>query len=120
MSTSRTFSTESEGRTLIVAPLVNVSGLVEKDVRGELDHLLRQLEEATVRNVVVDFSQVSYFGTPMLEAMHRIWKRVCEAEGKMVLCHVSDMQREVLHAARFDRLWPIYATRQDAIQKVEQ
>ena len=120
MSTPKTFSVGSEGETLIVAPLVNVSGLAEKDVKPELDHLLEQLKETAMRNVVIDFARISYFGTPMLEAMHRIWKCVREADGRMALCNVSNMQREVLHVAGFDTLWPICSSRQEALEAVAQ
>ncbi|MHC4178403.1 MAG: STAS domain-containing protein [Planctomycetota bacterium] len=116
----KTFSVESEGHALVVAPLVNISGLAEKDVKPELDHLLQQLEEAAVRNVVVDFAQIAYFGTPMLEAMHRIWRCVRQSDGRMALCNVSNMQREVLHVAGFDTLWPICASRQEAIETLVQ
>lgn len=118
MSTTKTFSAESEGRTLIVEPLVNVSGLAEKDVRPELDRILDQLRETETPNVVIDFAKISYFGTTMLEAMHRIWRCVREADGRMVLCNVSNMQREVLHVAGFDTLWPICDSRQEALEAV--
>jgi anti-anti-sigma factor len=120
MSIAKTFSTESEGKTLIVVPLVNVSSLVEEDVRPDLDRLLEQLEQTEPRNVVIDFGRISYFGTTMLEAMHAIWRRVREADGKMALCNLSDMQREVLHVAGFDTLWPVYTSRQEALQTLDQ
>jgi anti-anti-sigma factor len=120
MSTPKTFSAETEGQTLIVVPLVNVSGLAEKDVKPELDHLLKQLEETALRNVVVDFAQISYFGTTMLEVLHRIWNCVRQAGGRMALCNVSAMQREVLHVAAFDTLWPICSSRHEAIETVTQ
>ena len=120
MSTPKTFSAESEGQTLIVVPLVNVSGLAEKDVRPELNRILEQLKETGPRNVIIDFAKISYFGTTMLEAMHAIWKCAREAGGRMALCNVSNMQREVLHVAGFDTLWPVCSSRQEALQAVVQ
>ncbi len=120
MSPPKTFGTESEGQTLIVIPLVNVSSLAEKDVRPELNRLLEQLEQEGTRNVVIDFAKISYFGTTMLEAMNAIWKCVREAGGEMALCNLSDMQREVLHVAKFDTLWTICASRREALRTVMQ
>ena len=116
MSTPKNFGAETEGQTLIVMPLVNVSRLAEKDVKPELDELLSQLGETTLRNVVVDFGRISYFGTSMLEALHRIWKRIRGFGGRMALCNVSALQREVLHVAGFDTLWPICSSRHEAIE----
>ena len=45
MSASKTFDVQSDGQTLVVAPLVNVSGLAESDVRPELEQLLERLDE---------------------------------------------------------------------------
>jgi anti-sigma B factor antagonist len=101
-------------------PLTNVSTLDQEDVRPELDRLLTQVKESQTRNVIIDLARVSYFGTAMLEAMHAIWKCVREAGGKMALCNVSDLPREVLHVAGFDTLWPIYASRQEALEMVVQ
>ena len=120
MSPPKIFSTESEGRTLIVIPLVNVSSLAEKDVRPELNQLLEQLEQEETRNVIIDFAKISYFGTTMLEAMNAIWKCVRKAGGEMALCNLSDMQREVLHVAKFDTLWTICSSRQEALRTVMQ
>ena len=118
MSTSKTFDVQSEGRTLVVAPLVNVSGLAETDVRPELEQLLKRFDETAMRNVVIDFGRISYFGTTMLGAMHVLWKHVRAAGGKTALCNVSDVQREVLQVARFDTMWPICDSRQEALGAV--
>jgi stage II sporulation protein AA (anti-sigma F factor antagonist) len=120
MSIPKTFSTESEGETLIVVPLVNVSSLAEEDVRPELDRLLDRLREPGLKNVIIDFAKVSYFGTTMLEAMHAIWKRARESAGKMVLCNLSNMEREVLRVAGFDVLWPICSSREEAFQALRE
>lgn len=116
MSAPKTFSAEREGQTLIVVPLLNVSSLGEADVKPELDLLLDQLKEGGLQNVIIDFAKISYFGTTMLEAMQAIWRQVRKAGGKMALCNLSDMEREVLHVAGFDRLWPICSSRQEALQ----
>lgn len=118
MSMPKTLCAETEGQTLIVIPLVNVSSLAQDDIKPELDRLLERLKASPTRNVIIDFAKISYFGTPMLEAMHAIWRCVREVAGKMALCNVSDLQREVLHVAGFDALWPVCASRQEALQAV--
>lgn len=118
MSAPKTFSTTSENDTLVVVPLRSVGSLGEENVKPELDALLDLLRRPHRRNVVIDLAKVSYFGTAMLKAMHAIWRHVREMEGKMALCNVSDTGREVLHVSRFDTLWPICASRSEAIETV--
>ena len=65
-----------------------------------------------------DFGRISYFGTTMLGAMLAIWKHVRAAGGKTALCNVSSLQCEVLHVAGFDTMWPICASREEALKAV--
>lgn len=118
MSAPRTFSVRSENDTLIVMALRDVGSLGEADVKPELDALLEQLRPPGPRNVVIDFAKVSYFGTSMLRAMHAIWRHVCNVQGKMALCNVSDLGREVLQVSKFDTLWPVCSSRDEALETV--
>jgi len=118
MPTAHTFSAESEDSTLIVTPLRSVAGLVEEDVRGELAPILERLGTAELKHAVIDFHELTYFGTSMLEAMFAIWRRIRDDEGKMILCNVSTMGREILRVSRFDTLWPICDTREDALREI--
>ena len=93
-----------------------VSTLAGEDVQTELDDLLARLDRPDLKHAVIDFHKVSYFGTSMLGAMHAIWGRVRAGEGKMVLCNLSGNALEVLRVARFDTLWPICASRKEALE----
>ncbi|OHB73167.1 MAG: hypothetical protein A2V70_18100 [Planctomycetes bacterium RBG_13_63_9] len=109
---------ETEGNTLVVVPLGSVSSLAGESAKPELDSLLEQLEQGQIRNVVVDFLNVSYFGTIMLATMHTIWKRVRESGGKMALCNLSVVGHEILRISGFDTLWPICDSREEAMEAV--
>ena len=54
----------------------------------------------------------------MLGAMHTIWKRVSTCQGKMAVCNVSEVEREVLQISKFDMLWPIFNSREEALEEV--
>jgi anti-anti-sigma factor len=118
MSTARIFDTEIDGKTMILVPLGSVSSLAGEGAKPELERLLQQLQQAELKNVVVDFLNVSYFGTIMLAAMHTIWKHVRSAGGKMALCNLSAVGREVLQIAGFDKLWPICDSRAEALETI--
>ena len=114
------FDAESESETLIVVPLGNVRSLAEENVKPELDGILEQLRGPGVRNVVLDCEKIPYFGTTMLEAMLAIWRCARAREGKMALCNVSDIAREILGVSKFDTLWPICSSREEALRVVSE
>ncbi len=118
MSIPKVFSADQVEAALVVRPLRCVGSLVEDNARNELDEVLDQLDQSEIANVVVDFCDVEYFGTTMLEAVHILWRRAREREGRMVLCNTSDMVREILHVSGFEALWTTYPTRDDALRAV--
>jgi len=109
------FLTDKIGRTLLVVPLANISSLAGEHVQPELNTVLAELEEGGAKNVVIDLERLDYFGSVMLAAMHMMWKRVRENDGRMVLCGVSELGKEVLQIARFDTLWTICGRREEAL-----
>ena len=85
-------------------------------MQTELDDLLARLDRPDLKHVVVDFQRVSYFGTSMLGALRAMWGRAKAGGGKMALCNLSDNAIEVIRVARFDVLWPVCASRQEAME----
>jgi anti-anti-sigma factor len=117
MSPPRIFDSESDGDTLIVMLLGDVSTLIPEKAKEELNQAL-ELLKPPIKHVVVDFEQINYFGSLMLGSLHLIWRRTKQSGGKMALCNVSSTGREVLQVARFDTLWPICNSRKAAIEEV--
>jgi anti-anti-sigma factor len=118
MTTSALFEVEVLQPTLIVVPQENVNSLIDDRVQPELVRLFTLLEDPALRNVVIDFGQIEYFGSSMLEAMLKLWKQVSGHGGKMAVCNISDIGREVLQVGRFDTLWDIYISREEALLAV--
>ena len=73
MIDSRILLTQSEGRVFIVLPTGDVGGFVSEQVSLEVDDVLAELDEAAANEVVVDFSNVKFFGSCLLAAIQRIW-----------------------------------------------
>jgi anti-anti-sigma factor len=112
------FQTERLGDTLVVVPKFSVGGLAAEEVKPELRMLLAQLEDPELIHAVIDLEHVAYFGTSMLEVMHAVWRRLRDRGGKLVVCSVSGVGREVLRISRFDTLWEICDSRQKALAAV--
>ena len=115
MSEAKYVRVERQGEALIVSPLFTFARFTEADIADEWRLVQQQLESGDVKHVVVDLGQIPYFGSTVLEWMVQMWKRAKAKGGKLATCNASPIGREVLAAARFDLLWGIFGTREDAL-----
>jgi anti-anti-sigma factor len=112
------FRVDRDGNTLIAVTLRDITSLSDEHLEEELEDLQRQLEQPDVKNLVMDFGQVSYLESCTLNTMVSLWKRVRLCNGKMALCNVSSLAREILTITKFDTIWPILASRDEALTSV--
>lgn len=119
MTVPKTLDVERVGTTVVVKPLENVGSLAGSALKAEIGEILAQLKENDSQSVLVDLERLAYFGTNMLEVMHVLWRPIRAKGGKMFLCNVSDVGREILRVARFDSLWPVFASRDEALKRIE-
>ena len=66
--------------------------------------------------VVFDLAAVNYFGSMFLTLLIRCWKLTSAKGGMMALSGVSPQAKELLHVTSLDMLWPMYATRREAME----
>ena len=81
----------------------------------ELTTILELIEVQQPSKIVADLSNAPYFGSTMLQALTAIWSRLRSWGGTVILCNLSETGREALHLTRFDTLWPIVHSLDDAI-----
>jgi anti-anti-sigma factor len=72
------------------------------------DIVMEPLKDQEVPMVVVDLSDVSYFGSVFLALLLRCHKFVRKAGGEMVLCGASPTASELLRITALDTIWAIY------------
>jgi len=116
VSESKYVRVEHQPEALVVSPLFTFAAFTEPDIAGEWIAVKEQLEAPAVKNVLVDLGQIPYFGSTVLEWMVQMWKRVKEKGGKLATCNASPIGREVLTTARFDKLWGVFESRDQALQ----
>ena len=116
MNPSRVFRVSTVDGILVVELVGAVSSLAEESITRELDRVREQLRTAGLQSVVIDLGNVAYFGSSMLEAIRLLWTELVPSQRRLVLCNASDVGREILQIAKFDHLWPLVATRDEAFQ----
>jgi len=115
MNESKYVRAELDGDVLCITPLFTYATFTEPGIAAEWEAVQKQIDAPATRLVIVDLGEIPYFGSTVLEWMSLIWKRVKAKGGHMAAIRPSPIGREVLLAARLDRLWGIYATRDDAL-----
>jgi anti-anti-sigma factor len=113
------FLVEPSGDTLVFVATESLGSLVEDDVRDEWEALLHEFDLHNARHAVIDLGALDYFGSIMLELMVVLWKRVSAKRGRMIICNVSRVGKEILQTAKFHTIWPIVSTRDEAIAAIE-
>jgi anti-sigma B factor antagonist len=120
MTTGRgPFAVERKGSTLIVTALMDLRELDYLEVETGAQDILGLLQNGTIRNVVLDFHKVDYYGSTALGFFVKLWKRVRQGKGRMAFCCLSEHEREILKVTSLDRLWPICASREEALRAVQ-
>lgn len=118
-TTQNAFTIESHGDLLVVI----VSSALESFEADMLDGASALLIEPIRHNdspqVLFDLGLVRSFGSAFLALLIRCWKHVAKQGGQMSLCGVSEQVRELLKITSLDTVWPIYATRSEAVEALQ-
>jgi anti-anti-sigma factor len=114
------FQIEQQGDTIIAVPAVDLRELDYQRIEEGAITILDLLGGGGIRNVVLDFHKTDYYGTTARGFFVTLWKRVRKQDGRMAFCNVSDHDKEILHVLRLDRLWPICASRNEALKAVRE
>ncbi len=112
------FNVEQQGNTLIVIPLVDLREFDFSRVENGAREILERINGNPITNVVLDFHKTDYYGSTALGFFLKLWKRVRMLKGRMAFCNVSAHEKEILEITRFDQLWPICASRSEALKSV--
>ena len=119
MSEGKHVRLEQVGDAVIVSPLFTFSRFTEGDLVGEWNRILQTMDSDEIKNVVVDLGYIPYFGSTLLDWMVQMWKRAQGKGGTLAACNASPVGREVLAIAKFDTLWGVFDSRQEALESFE-
>ena len=114
----KVFKVEREGETLIIMPQGAALKFQYQKVHLESNYLIRILDEPEIRNAVVDLGSVNYVDSIIISAILRVLTKTRQAGGKAVFCNASDDMQDVLKCIKIGKLWPLYASREEALQSM--
>ena len=77
---------------------------------------IQQVYSQDVASMVIDLSQVNYFGSVFLSFLLRCHTRAKKQGSEIVLAGASERTRELLHLTALDTLCTLYDTREEAME----
>jgi len=95
--------------------LVEVDGQLVVGNRQEFKQAVLDQVEQGVRLVVIDFARSPYIDSSGLGALVSLGKRLRDAGGDLRLAGLNDDLRTLFELTRLDALFPLFASRDDAL-----
>ena len=106
---------ERHGDIAVITPSPEVEKMPENLMEQAAQMVLSPLRADPPTGLIFDLSKVDYVGSVFLSFLLRCHKRVKEHGSEVVVAGASPRARELLHMTALDTLWPLYATRAEAM-----
>ena len=115
-SQSQSFKVQRHGDVAIIIPSPEVESMPENLIQQAAQMVLAPLKADPPAGLVIDLSQVKFFGSVFISFLLRCHMLVKKHGSEVVLAGASDRIRELLHLTALDTLWALYDTRAEALQ----
>lgn len=113
------FTIERHGEITVITANPALESLAFGLEKQAAELILKPIQSQENPLILFDLSQVDYFGSMFLALLIRCWKLALSRGGSMALSGVSSRTRELLRITSLDIVWPIYDTRQEAMEAFE-
>jgi anti-sigma B factor antagonist len=113
------FTIERHGEITVIMANPALESLAFGLEKQAAELILKPIQSQENPLILFDLSQVDYFGSMFLALLIRCWKLALSRGGSMALSGVSSRTRELLRITSLDIVWPIYDTRQEAMEAFE-
>src|ERR1700676_4992554 len=113
---SQSFRIEYHGDIAVIIPSPEVESMHENLIQQAAQMVLAPLKEDPPAGLVIDLSQVNYFGSVFLSFLLRCHMLAKRHGTEVVLAGPSTRTRELLHLTALDTLWALYNTRAEALE----
>jgi anti-anti-sigma factor len=115
ISQNQSFRIERHGDIAVIVPSPEVESMHENLIQQAAQMVLAPLQKDPPAGLIVDLSQVKYFGSVFLSFLLRCHMLAKRSGSEIVLAGASDRSRELLHLTALDTLWALYDTRAQAL-----
>lgn len=108
------FQVQQIENTLVITPQGEGSAFRYQDLHLETNAVRAKLAAPEIRNLIIDLSQMSYFGSEFIGALVSLLRETRTRKGKACICSASPQMLQVLQNMSLFKLWPYYETQDQA------
>ena len=112
----QSFRIERHGEIAVITPSAKVEEMHETLINQAAYIVIQSLREDPPAGIVVDLSQVNYFGSVFVSFLLRCHSLAKKAGSEIVLAGASEPARELLHLLDLETLWALYDNRKEAVE----
>src|SRR5438477_13174707 len=109
------FNIERHGEVAVVTPSAKVEEMHETLIEQAARMVVQSLREEPPEGIVVDLSQVNYFGSVFVSFLLRLHSLAKKNGTEIVLAGASEPARELLNLLDLETLWALYDNRKEAV-----
>ncbi|MBX3443611.1 MAG: STAS domain-containing protein [Planctomyces sp.] len=109
------FGVEQFGPAVVLTPEGDASNFRYRDLQAEANSLRAHLMKPGCQHLIVDLHRMQYFGSEFIGAIVSMLREVRARGGKAMFCSANEQMLQVLQNMSLFRLWPHYATREEAL-----
>ena len=110
------FQVRRHGDIAVIVPSPQIEHLPETLLQPAAQMVLAPLKEDPPNQIIIDLSEVGYFGSAFITFLLRCHLLVKQQGSELVLAGVNDRIRELLRTTALDTLWALYDTRAEALE----
>ena len=112
----QSFRLDRHGDIAVITPSPEVESMHEHLIEQAAQIVLAPLKADPPAGLVVDLSQVKFFGSVFISFLLRCYMPVKKHGSDMVLAGASPAIKELLRLTALDTLWAVYDTREEAVE----
>jgi anti-sigma B factor antagonist len=107
---------EKQGNVLVMA----ITGRLDTITSKTLEDRLIPLIEAGETRVLIDFATLDYISSAGLRVLLLAARKVSQGNGRIALCTLRPPIKTVFDIAGFSTVFPLFASRDDALNHLQQ
>jgi anti-anti-sigma factor len=114
--TNEFFQVKRLGDLAVIVPTAQVEDLPETLLQPAAELVLAPLKEDPPNQIIVDLSNVSYFGSAFITFLLRCHHLLAARGSELVLAGVNPNIRELMRITNLEMHWAMYDTAKEAIE----
>ncbi len=118
--TNRTMALTTEGSRTNVTVIIAIAGRIDGETAADLDRVCQQWLTPDDSAMILDFSEVSYISSAGLSSVLRAGKEIDRQGGRLLVCGLASRLQRVFSFAGFDALFPLFETREAALDDCQE